>query len=40
VTTHFNEATRDYKIIVFFVPEFFEDHEGTNETDYGNNDGI
>ena len=37
---HFNEATQDYKLMVFFVPGFFEDHEGTNETDYGINDRI
>ena len=34
------EATQDYKLMVFFVPGFFEDHEGTNETDYGINDRI
>ncbi|PKC50982.1 hypothetical protein RhiirA1_484841 [Rhizophagus irregularis] len=37
---HFNEATQDYKLMVFFVPGFFEDHEGTNEMDYGINDRI
>jgi len=40
VTMHFNEATQDYKLMVFSVPGFFEDHEGTNETDYGINDRI
>ena len=40
VTTHFNEVTQDYKLIVFSFQDFFEDHEGTNEMDYGNNDGI
>ncbi|CAI2188562.1 17586_t:CDS:2, partial [Funneliformis geosporum] len=33
-------ATQDYKLMVFFVPGFFEDHEGTNETDYRINDRI
>ncbi|GES83372.1 hypothetical protein RCL_jg16078.t1 [Rhizophagus clarus] len=37
---HFTEATQDYKLMVFFIPGFFEDHEGTNETDYGINDRI
>ena len=37
---YFNEATQDYKLMVFFVPGFFEEHEGTNETDYGINDRI
>ena len=27
MTMHFNEATQDYKLMVFFVPGFFEDHE-------------
>ncbi|GBC43374.2 hypothetical protein RhiirA5_395365 [Rhizophagus irregularis] len=40
VTMHFNKATQDYKLMVFFVPGFFEDHKGTNETDYGINDRI
>ncbi|CAI2185156.1 429_t:CDS:2 [Funneliformis geosporum] len=37
VTMCFNEATQDYKLMVFFILGFFEDHEGTNETDYGIN---
>ena len=37
---YFNEATQDYKLMVFFIPGFFKDHEDTNETDYGINDRI